>query len=277
MEQKLFKSSIFLLFIVGVFWIVFSSVIYYEHIEITEAYKLFQNILILGIVFGSVLILWCLIGLNSNSKQVNCMYITYNVGVFVFLLASIAALVLTIILANKIPDYQNDSDCTSESILIEFSELNKKSFQTLCQSDCQCYYTDITIQAFQLGIRNYTSYTNEPIRVQQCKVFESFDIDNKDSNSEILKAFEQTYQCSGFCSKNSYYVYSDVNDGQPIGDCKHQIIQFVENNNNRFIIASSIMTFIMIVAFILSILQLFQTQKVYDFQKKNAELYVNNS
>ncbi|KAL4429678.1 hypothetical protein ABPG74_017087 [Tetrahymena malaccensis] len=276
MEQKLFKSSIILLFLIGVFWIVFSSVIYYEDIQITDGYKLFQDILLMTIIFGSILIMWCVIGLNSNSKNMDAFYVTYNVGVLVFLLATIAALVTTIILANKVTDYKNDSDCTSESFLIEFAELNKKSFQTLCQSDCKCYYDDYSVIAIQQGMKNFTLSQSEAIRVQQCQVFESFDLDNKDSNSEILKTFEEASSCSGFCSKNSYFVFSDVNKHVPLSDCKDEIVSFVEKNNDRFIIASSIMTFFMIITFILSLLQLHQTQKVQDFQQKNVEQYIVN-
>ena len=47
----------------------------------------------------------------------------------------------------------------------------------------------------------------------------------------ILEILERDFECAGFCSDGSKYLFSDVRNGVPVnGNCKHEIYQTVQDN-----------------------------------------------
>ena len=51
----------------------------------------------------------------------------------------------------------------------------------------------------------------------------------------ILEILETDWQCAGFCTDGSYYLFSDVRNGVPVnGNCKHEIVESVKQNATPF-------------------------------------------
>ncbi|EAS06513.1 tetraspanin family protein (macronuclear) [Tetrahymena thermophila SB210] len=271
MIQKLVNIGTNLLFLLGIFWVIFSSVIFSQYMEMSEYFSFFSGALLIGIFFGIALIIWALLGMIAICKKLNYLLIAYNLGMFVFFLLQVAILILSIFAASSINSYKNDTSCTKQSFLIELAELNAVSYQTLCQNDCQCHFEGNKAQAQNLGIKNYINNELYPQKIQECQAFNFFDLQDKDENSNFLQALEETFYCSGFCSINSYYVFSNVNDGIPNKDCKQEALEFFEKNNNITLICSSIVTFLMALSFIFSVLWCFQKPQLnYGYQKENS-------
>ncbi|KAL4473151.1 hypothetical protein ABPG72_007381 [Tetrahymena utriculariae] len=283
MIQKLVNLGTNLLFLLGIFWVIFSSVIYSQYMEMSEYFSFFLGALLIGIFFGIVLIIWALLGMIAICKKLNYLLIAYNLGMFVFFLLQAIILILSIFAASSINSYKNDTQCTKQPFLIELAELNAVSYQTLCQNGCQCHFEGNDTQAQNLGITNYINNELYPQKIQQCKIFKIFNLEDKEDNSNFLEALEETFQCSGFCSINSYYVFSNLNDGIPNKDCKEEALEFFEKNNNITLISSAIVTFLMALSFIFSVLWCFQKPQVnYEFEndnfiKRSAEMQQFNS
>ncbi|KAL4429677.1 hypothetical protein ABPG74_017086 [Tetrahymena malaccensis] len=283
MIQKLVNIGTNLLFLLGIFWVIFSSIIYSQYMEMSEYFSFFSGALLIGIFFGVVLIIWALLGMVAICKKLNYLLIAYNLGMFVFFLLQAAILILSIFAASSINSYKNDTQCTKQSFLIELAELNAVSYQSLCQNGCKCHFEGDDTQAKNLGITNYVNNDNYPQKIQECKIFKIFDLEDKDDNSNFLQALEETFQCSGFCSVNSYYVFSNINDGIPSKDCKDEALEFFEKNNNITLISSAIVTFLMALSFIFSVLWCFQKPQLnYEYQEdnlfqKNVEMHQINS
>ncbi|KAL4506901.1 hypothetical protein ABPG72_001322 [Tetrahymena utriculariae] len=275
--QRLVEITTFIILLLGIFWIVFSAILYSKDKDVTDnsKYDIYRGALILGIAFGSLLVIWAIIGLIGACKKNNCLLGTFNFGIFLFLLISIAILVLSIIFAVYLPDYKNDRKCTQKSLLIDLKTLNDQSYQALCQNSCQCNFKGTPTQALQQDIINY-SEAQGALRVQDCQIFKNFGLSNQNSNSDLLRAIENTFDCSGFCSINKYYVFSNVNNGFPSKDCKVEMINFLDNNNKRVIIAAAVLTFFLFLTFILSICLCVKKPKGENFYERNKIGQYNN-
>ncbi|KAL4460981.1 hypothetical protein ABPG74_016453 [Tetrahymena malaccensis] len=275
--QRLVEITTFVILLLGIFWIVFSAILYSKDKDVTDTskYDVYRGALALGIAFGILLVIWAIIGLIGACKKNNCLLGTFNFGVFLFLLISIAILVLSIIVAVNLPDYKNDTNCTQKSLLVDLKTLNNQSYQALCQNSCQCNFKGSSIQALQQDIINYSN-AQGALRVQDCQVFKNFGLSNQNSNSDLLRAIEDTFDCSGFCSINTYYVFSNVNNGIPNKDCKVELLNFVDNNNKKVIIAAAVITFVLFLTFILSICLCVKKPKGENFYQRNQVGQYNN-
>ncbi|KAL4506902.1 hypothetical protein ABPG72_001323 [Tetrahymena utriculariae] len=268
--QKLVEFSTILLLLLGIFWVIFASIIYSKNKDISNVseYNSYRGALALGIAFGIVLIIWALIGLLAACKKYNCLLGTYNVGVFILLLISLAILVISIVMTDYIQDYKNDTNCTQKSLLKDLKKLNYQSYQMLCQISCKCNYTGQN--PLLHNIFNYSS-SSGVVRAQDCQEFSNIDISDLNSYSDLLRSVEDTFSCSGFCSKNQYYVFSNVNNGFPNKDCKTEVIDFIDTNNTRIIIASAIITFFFLMSFILVICLCCKKPKGENFYQRTGE------
>ncbi|EAS06512.1 tetraspanin family protein (macronuclear) [Tetrahymena thermophila SB210] len=273
--QKLVQSSTVLLLLLGAFWITFVCILYSKYPDVRNVSQYFTAALLIGFVNGILLIIWAILGLIGICKNVKCLLFTYNFGIFVFLLIPIAILVISILISTNMDSYKNDTNCTQYDLFSQLAELNTKSYQTLCQSGCQCDFEGTQLEAQQLGITNFVNSESGPIRVQECKAYDLFDLDHQDSNSDILQAMEETFGCSGFCSKNNYFVFSNINEGIPNGDCKVEVLDFIEDNNVKTIVASSIVTFFMVLCFIFSVFWCCMQSKIQTVDTKVIEAQQN--
>lgn len=60
---------------------------------------------------------------------------------------------------------------------------------------------------------------------------------------------EDVFKCSGFCSKNKYFVFSDVNRGVPNEDCKKVWLDYLDGKEVWIIILATITS----ISFLISI------------------------
>ncbi|KAL4473154.1 hypothetical protein ABPG72_007384 [Tetrahymena utriculariae] len=265
MNFKLLKITVIisnsLLLLVGLFYIIYPTIIYQEYANTSYRNNLFTEILIFAIILGIFLILWSLFGVLAAQKSKILMQAANNVGIIMLFLLSIAILAISCVVQYQVPNYKNDEQCTQQSILIQLQQLNHKSSLTLCQNDCLCNFQGTQDEASKLGINNYDHKDSSPVRVQECQIFENFNLENQNDNSQILKFLEEVFGCSGFCSQNSYYLFSNLNDGIPNGDCKIHIINFVEDNIVALVISSSFITVFLLACIIINVIFYLETLK----------------
>jgi len=72
--------------------------------------------------------------------------------------------------------------------------------------------------------------------------------------SGLLQILEKVFHCSGICTTNSYYTFSDVNKGVPKDDCKILWLDYLDGNELWVIIVASITSvfFLLSIYFVLS-------------------------
>ncbi|KAL4473148.1 hypothetical protein ABPG72_007378 [Tetrahymena utriculariae] len=266
-QKKILIISTILILMLGITWIAFSSVVYKQYSVIS--YK-FSLVIVISIIIGNLLVLWAILGIVAVQKKSNTLLKVYVVGIFIFLLISITFLVIGVFVQFKLQEYQND-DCTQKDIFIQLKRLNSLSYQTLCQDGCQCNFQGNSDEAFSRGVTNYDNNDTSAQKVQECEQFNNFNIHEIYKYSDILQVAEEMLECSGICNINSYYVFSDVNAGQPYQDCKQRLIDLVNDNNIDFIIGFSVITFILILNTVFSIILFSKQPKGKIFQKTQME------
>ncbi|KAL4429674.1 hypothetical protein ABPG74_017083 [Tetrahymena malaccensis] len=273
-QKKILIFSTILILLLGITWIAFSSVVYKQYSLIS--YK-FSLVLVISIIIGNLLVLWAILGIVAIQKKSNTLLKVYVVGIFIFLLISITFLAIGVFVQIKLQEFQNDTNCTQKDILIQLHKLNSLSYSTLCQDSCQCNFQGNSDEAFQRGITNYDNSNSSAQKVQDCEEFNSFDLPEQQKYGDLMQVAEEILGCSGFCNINSYYVFSDVNAGQPNQDCKERLVDLINDNNIDLIIGFSVITFILILNTVLSIILFSKQPKGKIFQKSIDGIYfVNN-
>jgi hypothetical protein len=58
----------------------------------------------------------------------------------------------------------------------------------------------------------------------------------------VFADLEKTYSCSGLCTKNKYYVYSDVNKGPPLNTCEAGLKDYITSNFYNYGVGFSVMS-----------------------------------
>ena len=69
----------------------------------------------------------------------------------------------------------------------------------------------------------------------------------------ILEILESDFECSGFCTEASFYLFSDVRNGVPKnGNCKEEIIHAVNANSTLYAIGLCIIGIIGFIGLVMS-------------------------
>ena len=72
-------------------------------------------------------------------------------------------------------------------------------------------------------------------RLDQCPYEDVMNTIQKQKYYPLLEILETDFQCAGFCTDGSYYLFSDVRNGVPAnGNCKAEVVQSVKNNATPF-------------------------------------------
>lgn len=118
-------------------------------------------------------------------------------------------------------------------------------------------------------------------KVSECKDYTkkidirfSFDYDKYSTYLKnlvsLLRVAETTFDCSGFCSTNNYYVFRDMNDGKPDlnEDCRVEFVDFLSSTIVKSIIITAILVVYLIIISIFSCKVMFTKEK-----KENGGFY----
>ncbi|CAI2363548.1 unnamed protein product [Moneuplotes crassus] len=156
-----------------------------------------------------------------------CFAYMVTLSFFLFLGVGIALIVVTGMIAEEIDKVCVDSG--SSSISESFKDLYDKADNIYCVNSaagCECYVNSTRLSGSGYTMVNSSSTV---IRVQQCsdhleEAYEGYNVDFEDSSEieEYLGYFgeiEKDYKCSGMCSLNDKYYFSDINIGAPEKRC----------------------------------------------------------
>ncbi|CAD8195941.1 unnamed protein product [Paramecium octaurelia] len=182
----------------------------------------FNAHMVMGIIGGVSTLLGIGGILNSNKCLLTC-FNTFNCCLF----WAFALTYAVVSFFSKVSDFIKLSGC-SLTYDLEREALYKVASQSLCNDDCECYFSGTVSRDQSKYVINYSpTDTTMAINFQQCP--SSFS-----SNSTImaqLKSSENAYECSGWCTKYPIQFFNDVNSKTTSSyACK----QTIENYWNSF-------------------------------------------
>lgn len=159
-----------------------------------------------------------MMGICSLSEKRKLAKKCYKCGNYVFLFLFILMAILDIILTKVISKNMMDEEKCKTSKWTEAANKYYLQGQNLfCRAGgCQCYIPDITVYPVNslLGWNVQSLDSNGPIRVQQCGGFAAA-TESVQDYLELAEFIENQFKCSGFCSRNLVYVFSDTKRGKP--------------------------------------------------------------
>ena len=139
-----------------------------------------------------------------------------------------------------------------------------KGVDILCTEKCPCN-VDPGVFSTEMADQMVTD-TMGATRLEECP-FDSTVVNSaqKEKYYPILEILETDFQCSGMCSDIPYYLFSDVRNGVPVnGNCKHEIIQFVEENAAFYAV-------VLLLIGIVGFLGMTMAVSIYYLRKKNYQ------
>ncbi|CAK58205.1 unnamed protein product (macronuclear) [Paramecium tetraurelia] len=156
----------------------------------------------MGIV-GGISTLFGIGGILNNNKCLLGCFNTFNCCLFwVF-----GLVYLIVSFFSKISDFTKLSGC-SLSYDLEREALYKKASLSLCQDNCECYFSGTVSKDQSKYVINFSpTDTTMAVNFQQCP--QSFD-----SNQLIMSQLKQSetfYECSGWCTKYPIQLFNNVN------------------------------------------------------------------
>jgi Tetraspanin family len=189
-----------------------------------------KTFLAIGLAVVLIFAIISILGICAGYKARKLLTIIYVVIISIFIILAILGFSLLIKGKGKFKaDIYKECNSTSNKTNI-FQSLNKPFTVGLdakfCYSDCPCAST------YPFTGSDYTGMvTSEsgPVSAINCPKFSSyFTSMPSQATLSILTALEMQFNCSGICSSEKFYMFSDVNRGIPLSDCKEGIIKLIE-------------------------------------------------
>ena len=169
---------------------------------------------------------------------------------------------------------QFNEGCGLQSGMIyELDQIYKTGYEAMCKDACPCnvdsgiFSTDVaaTMVTDSLGATRFDQCPYDPAVIN---------IVQKQKYAPILEILERDFECAGFCTDGTYYIFSDVRSGPPVnGNCKHEIIQTVRDNSTLFGVIFCIIGLVGLVGLCMSAVicnlqrKRFKGQQFYDYSK----------
>ncbi|KAL4476324.1 hypothetical protein ABPG74_010057 [Tetrahymena malaccensis] len=235
-----------------------------------EFYNDCEGSFTLVIIAGIFFIMLGVLGIYAQRVQSNIAMSIYNIGVTLQMLFIGGSLIVIIIVWVQIQRFQDDTDCTKEDLMIDLNTTYKAGLNLLCSFKCPC---DANQSNFQPEVYQTFSISKKGAKkVDECqdyvnkintKFFFGYESMQVQNYVSLLKTSEEQFNCSGFCSTNSYYVFRDINDGTPINgkDCKAEFLNFISKSIVTTVIVISIVAVYMLIVTYFSLSMIFSQEK----------------
>ena len=128
---------------------------------------------------------------------------------------------------------QLNEGCGLQSgVIYELDQIFKQGQEILCTDKCPCN-VDSGIFASEIAAKMVTDSLGAS-RLDNCPA-SAITSAQKSKYYPMLEILETDFQCAGFCTGGTYYLFSDVRSGTPKnGNCKDEIGEMVKKNVTLF-------------------------------------------
>ncbi|KAL4476323.1 hypothetical protein ABPG74_010056 [Tetrahymena malaccensis] len=237
--------------------------------ESQDIKKIAYVLLIKGGIFFAIL---TLLGIYAQRRRVNSAMDFYNIGVVFSMLFIVCSLIAMIYMKTKLSLYYDDKNCSKETLMKDLKSTYEAGKNLLCSPRCPCNANKLSFPP-QVFERFYYS-GNGVSRLDECDNYRNnlnihFSYDYNNYNNylqnmvELLRIAEESFDCSGFCSTNSYFVFRNMNEGAPsVGkDCKVEFLNFIFKNIDQVIAVTFLLAIHMLITAYLSLSILLSLEK----------------
>ncbi|EAR89551.2 tetraspanin family protein (macronuclear) [Tetrahymena thermophila SB210] len=170
---------------------------------------------------GGVCCLIGLLGIIAFWKRIKCfqfLFILFNTLFLVIFAAVLAGLIYSQPFLNKLKNQSCDQITELKEADDLFTRQMKPYFCKLQTSSvCPCYVTDkskwSSVDTSQIVFQPSSS-SKDVKAVTECS-YVSNQIQNSQTEIDLLKAVEEQFNCTGICSSDVIYYFSDINRGPP--------------------------------------------------------------
>ncbi|EAR88036.1 tetraspanin family protein (macronuclear) [Tetrahymena thermophila SB210] len=250
-----------------------------DYKDFGESYNIYKASYTLLILVGVFFAILGLLGICAQRKKRNCTMTIYNIGVIVLMIFIGCSLIVMIYTKVKLSQFKDDTNCSKQSLMKDLKATYDAGKSLLCSSRCPCDANPISFPAQVYS--NFYFANNGVERLDECnnythKIDINFSYDYNNYNDylrnlvNLLRTAEESFNCSGFCSTNSYYVFRNINDGTPSAgkDCKEEFLNFISKNIIIAIVITSILVVYMLIVTYLSL-----STMLSDERKQNGGYY----
>ncbi|EAR88035.1 tetraspanin family protein (macronuclear) [Tetrahymena thermophila SB210] len=236
----------------------------------------FTLLILIGIFF----VLLGALGIYAQRVKSNNSMSIYNIGIILLMLFIGGSIIVIILLQVQLSQFKDDIYCTEEDLMIELSTAYNAGKKLLCSSKCSCNadqsnFPPQIYQSFSVSKKGANKLNECQDYIKRIDTQFPFGYENKQLENfvSLLKTSEEKFNCSGFCSTNSYYVFRDMNDGTPVDgqDCKVEFLNYISKSVLTTTILISIVTIYII------IISYFSLRIIFSQEKTNNEGYYKNS
>lgn len=178
--------------------------------------------IIMGVTigFGVFLIVLAVFGFIGACKKSSLCLTLYNIGIAIFFVIFLAIAIAAFVVFKKYSsdDIQSMNLCKDQSWLQTLDNYATEGNRLLCSGACPCGANSTT--TWVITNSSLDTISGGPVKVQDCPNYNYSN--NNDVN--VMKYLEEKFDCAGVCTTSTYYVFSDLNRGQPTDECSQKLM-----------------------------------------------------
>lgn len=208
---------------------------------------------------GAFLIFIGLIGLCGTLKKSSCLLFLANIFIIIFFLLFLAIGVACLYLFGSDNALVNNfEECRKLEFLKGPDDYALDAQKYLCSPYCPCNGNLLTIQSQIIKTTNNQTMaaivdvdSKGAKKVQECPEFQTR-FSSYSQYFDVVGTLEEKFNCAGICTKLPYYIFTDVNRGDPEDKCSTKIIDFIKKYGIIVGSISIIISFLLLLNIILS-------------------------
>ncbi len=200
-----------------------------------------------GLTFGIVLILICIMGIVGACKRNRCCLLIFGIVNFCIMVVLIALTVVVFLVRDNYSDYYEYFDCTSDnSHITALKDTQTWGYDNFCKT-CACKYDYDALPGMNVDKQHGETAT------QGCDGFPG----DRKGEAALIGAVELLFNCHGICSPADtfdIFFFSNINnhDGKA-GEksCEVEVWHFIKDSTaivGGIICAMAVITFLAFVA-----------------------------
>ena len=204
------------------------------------------------IILGAFLFFTGLFGLVGSCKKSGCCLALYNIGVIIFMLVFFIIGVVGLLMFKSVENELNKTlTCKTSEHFKKADNLTIQASKMLCSDKCNCNAKEEDFKWNPTLYKNIKPYVKSDgaSKVQDCEKFNEL-VGKELANG--MEIWENTFNCAGACTPARFYLFTNVNRGEPKGGCGPKFSEYLKKYSMKIGIISMIIFLILFINVIFS-------------------------